>query len=141
MYTHLLLISTVQIPRAYCSFFYYNIFIVSEQVFYDFLWIWADMLECAIHPITYRGEGILATVVKDEWIDLIRLFFLRCGFVSRLLIAVIRPIFSETEDTYDNILFVIVNGGLYSPTKTPPEFPLSCTLSCTLFCVLSSSII
>ena len=23
-----------------------------------------DMLECAIHPITYRGEGILATVVK-----------------------------------------------------------------------------
>ena len=23
------------------------------------------MLECAIHPLTYRGEGILATVVKD----------------------------------------------------------------------------
>ena len=23
------------------------------------------MLECAIHPITYRGEGILATVVKS----------------------------------------------------------------------------
>ena len=22
------------------------------------------MLECAIYPITYRGEGILATVVK-----------------------------------------------------------------------------
>ena len=22
------------------------------------------MLECAIHPITYRGEGTLATVVK-----------------------------------------------------------------------------
>ena len=36
MYTHLLLISTVQIPRAYCSFFYYNIFIVSEQVFLRF---------------------------------------------------------------------------------------------------------
>ncbi len=33
MYTHLLLISTVQISRAYCSFFYYNIFLVSEQVF------------------------------------------------------------------------------------------------------------
>ena len=33
MYTHLLLILTVQISRAYCSFFYYNIFIVSEQVF------------------------------------------------------------------------------------------------------------
>ena len=25
-----------------------------------------DMLECAIHPITYRGEGILATVVKTS---------------------------------------------------------------------------
>ena len=24
------------------------------------------MLECAIHPITYRGEGILATVVKKK---------------------------------------------------------------------------
>ena len=36
MYTHLLLISTVQIPRAYCSFFYYNIFIISEQVFLRF---------------------------------------------------------------------------------------------------------
>ena len=24
------------------------------------------MLECAIHPITYRGEGILATVVKSD---------------------------------------------------------------------------
>ena len=24
------------------------------------------MLECAIHPITYRGEGILATVVKSS---------------------------------------------------------------------------
>ena len=23
------------------------------------------MLECAIHPITYRGEGILATVDKS----------------------------------------------------------------------------
>ena len=22
------------------------------------------MIECAIHPITYKGEGILATVVK-----------------------------------------------------------------------------
>ena len=36
MYTHLLLISTVQISRAYCSFFYYNIFIASEQVFLRF---------------------------------------------------------------------------------------------------------
>ena len=33
MYTHS---STAQNPRAYCSFFYYNIFIVSEQVFLRF---------------------------------------------------------------------------------------------------------
>ena len=52
----------------------------------------------------------------------LRLFFLRCGFVSKLLIAVIRPIFSEIEDTYDNISFVIVNGGLYSPTKHLQDF-------------------
>ena len=26
------------------------------------------MLECAIHPITY-SEGILATVVKKNWVD------------------------------------------------------------------------
>ena len=39
-----------------------------------------------------------------------------------LLIAVIRPIFSEIEDTYDNISFVIVNGGLYSPTKHLQDF-------------------
>ena len=44
--------------------------------------------------------------------DLIRLFLLRCGFDSKLLIAVIRPIFSEIEDTYDNIAFVIIKGGL-----------------------------
>ena len=25
-----------------------------NKCFCDFLWIWADMLECAIHPITYR---------------------------------------------------------------------------------------
>ena len=31
------------------------------------------MLECAIHPITYRGEGILATVVK---IPILFIFFL-----------------------------------------------------------------
>ena len=24
------------------------------------------MLECAIHPITYRGEGIVATIVKNK---------------------------------------------------------------------------
>lgn len=35
-----------------------------------------------------------------------------CGFDSRLLVAVIRPIFSEIDDIYDNILFVIVKGGL-----------------------------
>ena len=25
-----------------------------NKCFCDFLWIWADMLECAIHPLTYR---------------------------------------------------------------------------------------
>ena len=103
MYTHLLLISTVQIPRAYCSFFYYNIFIVSEQVFLRFfmnLSRHARMCNSShhlqdateklfLHTIysaliltdvlyfvliytkkglfqwpSYRGEGILATVVK-----------------------------------------------------------------------------
>ena len=103
MYTHLLLISTVQIPRAYCSFFYYNIFIVSEQVFLRFFMnlsrharicnsshhlqkatekvLFAYKLaQNKVHQSTlryyiqytktvfqwrpYRGEGILATVVK-----------------------------------------------------------------------------
>ena len=47
--------------------------------------------------------------------DLILLFLLKCGFASRFPVAVIRPIFSEIDDTYDNILFVIVKGCLYSP--------------------------
>ena len=103
MYTHLLLISTVQFSRAYCSFFYYNIFIVSEQVFLRFfmnLSRHARMCNSShhlqdateklfLHTIysvliltdvlyfvliytkkglfqwrPYRGEGILATVVK-----------------------------------------------------------------------------
>ena len=103
MYTHLLLISTVQISRAYCSFFYYNIFIVSEQVFLRFfmnLSRYARMCNSSHHLQDatekvfilhkavqykvflfvliyyimcikivfqwrpYRGEGILATVVK-----------------------------------------------------------------------------
>ena len=103
MYTHLLLISTVQIPRAYCSFFYYNIFIVSEQVFLRFfmnlsrharmcnsshhlqdatekvfilhkavqykvfLFVLIYYIMCikiVFQWRPYRGEGILATVVK-----------------------------------------------------------------------------
>lgn len=44
------------------------------------------------------------------------------------------PIFSEIDDTYDNILFVIEKGGLYSPIGIP-------LLSCVLSCALSSSII
>ena len=103
MYTHLLLISTVQFSRAYCSFFYYNIFIVSEQVFLRFfmnLSRYARMCNSSHHLQDatekvfilhkavqykvflfvliyyimcikivfqwrpYRGEGILATVVK-----------------------------------------------------------------------------
>lgn len=31
--------------------------------------------------------------------DLIRLFFLKCGFDSKLLVAVTRPIFSEIDET------------------------------------------
>ena len=103
MYTHLLLISTVQISRAYCSFFYYNIFIVSEQVFFRFfmnlsrharmcnsshhlqdatekvfilhkavqykvfLFVLIYYIMCikiVFQWRPYRGEGILATVVK-----------------------------------------------------------------------------
>ena len=30
------------------------------------------MLECAIHPITYRSEGILATVVKTVFYNITR---------------------------------------------------------------------
>ena len=33
--------------------------------------------------------------------DLIQLFFYKCSFVSRLLVPVIRPIFSEMEYTYE----------------------------------------
>ena len=43
--------------------------------------------------------------------DLMRLFRLRCGLDSRLLVAVMRPIFSEIEDTYVSILWVMVKGG------------------------------
>ena len=108
MYTHLLLISTVQISRAYCSFFYYNIFIASEQVFLRFfmnLSRYARMCNSSHHLQKatekvlfsyksiqnkvyqsilryyiqyaktvfqwrpYRGEGILATVVKYQKSD------------------------------------------------------------------------
>ena len=48
---------------------------------------------------------------------MILLFFLKCGLASRLPAAVMCPIFSETDDTYEMILFVIVKGGLYSPIK------------------------
>ena len=40
MYTHLLLISTVQIPRAYCSFFSIIIYLLCQNkcfvIFYEF---------------------------------------------------------------------------------------------------------
>ena len=49
--------------------------------------------------------------------DLILLFFLRCGLASRLSKAVMRPIFSEIDDTDDSISFVIVKGGLYASIK------------------------
>ena len=37
--------------------FFFSIIIYllyQNKCFCDFLWIWADMLECAIHPLTYR---------------------------------------------------------------------------------------
>ena len=48
------LISTGQKSRAYCSFPIIIYLLYQNKCFCDFLWIWADMLECAIHPITYR---------------------------------------------------------------------------------------
>lgn len=60
MYTHLLLISTVQIPRAYCSFFYYNIFIVSEQVFLRFF------MNLSRHAVTVQG---LAGLERTDGVD------------------------------------------------------------------------
>ena len=53
-----------------------------------------------------------ASILRAEWIERIRLFFRRCGFDGRLLIAVIRPIFSEIDAAYDTISLVIVKGGL-----------------------------
>ena len=55
MYTHLLLISTVQFSRAYCSFLYYNIFIVSEQVVLRFFYAFEQICSnVQLHPLTYR---------------------------------------------------------------------------------------
>ena len=42
--------------------------------------------------------------------DLMRLFRLRCGLDSRLLVAVMRPIFSEIEDTYVVFSCLIIHG-------------------------------
>ena len=72
--------------------------------------------------------------INEECIDFIRLFFLKCGLFSRLLIAVMRPIFSEMVDTYDNISFVIVKGSVYALIKIV-------SLTYVLTCVFSSSII
>ena len=49
--------------------------------------------------------------------DLILLFFRKWGFASRLLVAVMRPIFSEIDDIYDSILFVIVKAVYILPLK------------------------
>ena len=49
-----------------------------------------------VEEIKARG---IKEIFKEEWMDLIRLFFLKCGFASRLPIAVMRPIFSEMDDT------------------------------------------
>ena len=44
--------------------------------------------------------------------DLMRLFRLRCGLDSRLLVAVMRPIFSEIDATRDKMVLVMVKGGV-----------------------------
>ena len=67
------------------------------------------------HTILCHDSVKLFQVPDVIWIDLILLFLLKCGLASRLLFVVICPIFSEIDDTYDNILLVIVKGGLYSP--------------------------
>ena len=77
MYTHLLLISTVQIPRAYCSFSIIIYLLYQNKCFCDFLWIWADMLECAIHPITYRTplKNCFSYYIQCLKVDWCTLFF------------------------------------------------------------------
>ena len=63
MYTHLLLILTVQISRAYCSFSIIIYLLYQNKcfvVFYEFEQICSNV-QFIPSPI---GEGILATVVK-----------------------------------------------------------------------------
>ena len=73
MYTHLLLISTVQISRAYCSFFSIIIYLLCQNkrfvIFYKFEQTCSNV-QFIPSPI---GEGILATVVK---IPILFIFFL-----------------------------------------------------------------
>ena len=72
--------------------------------------------------LTCPKEREFASIFNEECIDLILLFLLKCGFDSKLLIAEIRPTFSEIDDTYANISFVIVKGGFYSPINTSNNF-------------------
>ena len=74
-----------------------------------FLFVFQELFFPLLHPCPKERE--LASIFRDEWMDLMRLFRLRCGLDSRLLVAVMRPIFSEIEDTYVSILLVMVKGG------------------------------
>ena len=56
---------------------------------------------------TSSKDKELASIFKEECIDLIRLFFLRCGLLSILFVILIEPTFSEIEATNEIILFVM----------------------------------
>ena len=66
--------------------------------FLDFLLFTKNGLSIDYISDLSQGKGIRFNL-QGRMNGLIRLFFLRCGFDSKLLVAVIRPIFSETEDT------------------------------------------
>ena len=64
-----------------------------------------------IHYIFFSKKIIIKIKIKSrnllKLLDFILLFFRKCGFGSRLLRSVIRPIFSETEATKLRIWSVI----------------------------------
>ena len=68
-----------------------------EERFLNYVSYWTTSDENG--TVNPTSEREFASIFKDAWIDLIWLFFLKCGFDSKLLIAVIRPIFSEIEET------------------------------------------
>ena len=61
----------------------------------------------------------LASIFNDECTDLIRLFLLKCGLLSKLWYISILPSLVEIDETRLSIFSVIVYGGLYSSIKSP----------------------